>query len=189
MNKRFVTVAALLMLGHGAFAANLQLGSGARVDGVDADGAAANAGIKPGDLILAIDGKPINGYTDIDPVVSASGKRTLAIDISRGATHLRVKLTPRVSTEPTGPRKLLGISHADAVAAPERKRPNDLWHIFIDPPQGLAPEPERKGPNDLWHIFVERPPEQPQGAAPISEPERKGPNDLWHIFVDKTPYQ
>ena len=92
----FETVAAFLVLGHAAVAANLQLGSGARVDDVDVDGAAASAGIQPGDLILAIDGKPINGYSDIDPVVEASSKRILAIDIGRGAAHLRLKVTPRL---------------------------------------------------------------------------------------------
>lgn len=80
----FETVAAFLVLGHAAVAANLQLGSGARVDDVDVDGAAASAGIQPGDLILAIDGKPINGYSDIDPVVEASSKLS-SRSISAGA--------------------------------------------------------------------------------------------------------
>jgi len=133
MNVRFVTVAALLMLGHAALAASpqqnpaqpsdkpsvrQQFGSGVRVAEVDADSAAASAGIKSGDVILAINGKPINSRLDIDPLVEASGKRPLAIEIDRAGAHLRLKVTPRLSSEPAAQgsvqRKLLGISIANA---------------------------------------------------------------------------
>jgi S1-C subfamily serine protease len=147
MNRPFMTAAALLVLGHAALAASpdqkplqpsdkppahQQFGSGARVDEVDQDGAAASAGIKPGDVILAINGKPINSHLDINPIVAASGKRPLAIDIDREGARLRVKVTPRISNESTAQgnvqHKVLGISHTDMVPDPDAKRPQNLMN-------------------------------------------------------------
>ena len=86
MKKHFAPVAALLMmLGPSAYAASHQpqLGSGAQVDEVDPNGAAAQAGIRPGDVIRAIGKMPINGYPDIDPALTAGGKAPLTIDVDR----------------------------------------------------------------------------------------------------------
>jgi membrane-associated protease RseP (regulator of RpoE activity) len=172
MKKRFVIVAALLVLGQPALAANPQFGAGAQVDEVDANGAAASAGIQAGDFILAIDGKPINNYSDIEPIVSASRKPALTVDIGRGTAHLRVKVTPHVSTEATGPRKLLGISQLGAAEAPKQRW--NLVNAMFGPesraqaqsPSALRPQtdsqPERPRPNDLWHIMIDPPRDDPQ---------------------------
>jgi membrane-associated protease RseP (regulator of RpoE activity) len=152
MKRQLMTAAALLVLGSAAFAANpdqkpLQpsdkppaqqhFGSGARIDQVDADGAAASAGIKAGDVILAINGKPINSHPEINSIVAASGKRPLVIDIDRGGTHVRVKVTPRVVNEATAQgnvqHKVLGISHTDMVPDTDVKRPQNLMNMTFPP--------------------------------------------------------
>jgi membrane-associated protease RseP (regulator of RpoE activity) len=161
MKKRFVTLAALLVLCQGALAAgsHLQLGAGARVDDVDANSPAASAGIKPGDVIRAIDGKPVNAYSDIDPTVAAAGNRPLVVDIDRGGKHLRVKVKAQDSADPS--HKILGISHVEAVAAPKPKW-NLVNAMFADHPKDeKGSEPEKEGPHDLYHIMF---PEEPQGA-------------------------
>jgi regulator of sigma E protease len=66
----------------------------ARVDAVQPDSAAAAAGLKPGDLIVAIDGRPIESFSDMQRIVSASAGRTLTLTIDRGGAHLDVKATP-----------------------------------------------------------------------------------------------
>jgi membrane-associated protease RseP (regulator of RpoE activity) len=149
MKKHLAAIAVLMMLGQTAFA--VQLGSGAQVDEVDADGPAAGAGIKPGDIIRAIGGVPINGFSDIDPAVSAPGNRPLIVEIDRGGKHLRVKATPRL--DPTGSHKTLGISHVEpgVAAKPSWTLVNSMFgdHSQSDPKS----EPERQGPNDLYHIM------------------------------------
>lgn len=174
MNGLRVVGVALLLLGGSALVADAeaksskmpvtkQFGSGARVDEVAPDSAAANAGMKPGDLILAIDGKPINSPQDINPLLAASGKHPLVFDLDRGGTRMLLKVTPQVVTESGVQHKVLGISHTDLVSDP-KERPHDLYHIMfspepakpkpgVDQKPGTQSEPEREGPNDLYHII------------------------------------
>jgi membrane-associated protease RseP (regulator of RpoE activity) len=93
-------------------------GSGARVEEVVPNTAAATAGIRPGDLITGIDGRPVSGYRDIDFFVASSNGRPLAIDIDRGGTHVRLRASPRLAILPTGhgsvqQRRVLGISRTE----------------------------------------------------------------------------
>jgi regulator of sigma E protease len=61
---------------------------------VMADGQGAAAGLKAGDIVTAIDGKPIaNGMGLIDAVRAAPGL-TLQFDITRAGTPLRLEVTP-----------------------------------------------------------------------------------------------
>jgi S1-C subfamily serine protease len=138
-------------------------GSGAKVDDVDPDGAAAGAGIKPGDLVVAINGRPINAFADIEPIVATSGKRPLLVDLDRSGTHMRVKVTPRVVTESTAQgmvdHRTLGISHTDYVTDPHPPRPKNLVNMLFPPDEpkpapGAAPaEPERPEPRNLMELF------------------------------------
>src|SRR6266699_42992 len=84
----------------------------ARVDEVTPDSAAAVAGLKPGDLIIAIDGRRIDSFTDMQRIVSASGGRALTITIDRGGAHEDLKATPTTSRFCNA---ILGV----------RKRPSD----------------------------------------------------------------
>jgi len=67
---------------------------GCRVDGVQPDTAAEKAGIRPGDLITAIDGQKIDTFDDLTAVLAAQAAgREIEIDYLRdGATH-RVRVT------------------------------------------------------------------------------------------------
>jgi regulator of sigma E protease len=66
----------------------------ARVDAVTPDSAAAAAGLRPGDLIVAIDGHPIGGFSDMQRIVAGSSGRTLTLTIDRGGAREDVMATP-----------------------------------------------------------------------------------------------
>ncbi|HKG00175.1 MAG TPA: RIP metalloprotease RseP, partial [Xanthobacteraceae bacterium] len=66
----------------------------ARVDTVQADSAAAAAGFQPGDLVVAIDGRAIESFTDMQRIVGASAGRSLEIAIDRGGVQMIVKAVP-----------------------------------------------------------------------------------------------
>jgi regulator of sigma E protease len=65
-----------------------------RVDELVADGAAANAGFKAGDLIVSIDGQPIDTFADMQRIVSASAEHELTFELNRGGVLLKLKATP-----------------------------------------------------------------------------------------------
>ena len=65
-----------------------------RVDEVTADGAAAKAGFKPGDLVLSIDGTAIESFADMQRIVSGSADRELVFIVERGADKVTIKATP-----------------------------------------------------------------------------------------------
>ena len=163
MKKYFAAVAALLMmLGQGAYAASHQpqLGSGARVDEVDPNGAAAQAGIRPGDIIRVIGKMPINGYPDIDPALSAGGgKRPLNVIVDRGGQNLQLKVTPQA--DPAGQRLTLGISQLGEAPVENRRWALVNWMMERnsnpEPQSGSPtqmPQTQQEGPHDLWHIFL-----------------------------------
>jgi len=64
------------------------------VDKVLPDGAAARAGLQAGDVLAAIDGKPLQDFIDFKTAVSGAAGRTLQLDVERAGRPLRLALTP-----------------------------------------------------------------------------------------------
>ena len=78
-------------------------------------GAAAQAGLKPGDIIVSLETQPISSWDDLaDGISKRAGKETV-LGVKRGAQTLTVTVTPA----PTGPdgKGRIGISHSMAPAA------------------------------------------------------------------------
>jgi regulator of sigma E protease len=69
----------------------------ARVDKVQEASAAQAAGFQPGDLIVSINGKKIETFTDMQRLVSASAGATLDVEIDRGGVRTTVKATPKLT--------------------------------------------------------------------------------------------
>ena len=67
-----------------------------QIGGVVAESAAAAAGFQPGDTILAINGRKIDNFFDMQRIVSASAKRTLTFQIDRGGTPVTLSPTPQL---------------------------------------------------------------------------------------------
>jgi regulator of sigma E protease len=65
-----------------------------RVDELVPEGAAAAAGFRPGDVIVSIDGQPIETFSEMQRVVSASADRELSFEVSRAGRILTLRATP-----------------------------------------------------------------------------------------------
>ena len=65
-----------------------------RVDAVQPSSAAEIAGFKPGDLVLTIDGRPIESFPDMQQVVSTSAGEMLTFEVDRGGVRVTLKAVP-----------------------------------------------------------------------------------------------
>jgi len=54
-----------------------------------ADGAAAKAGVRPGDVILGVNGKPVKSVDELKSAIDAAGKNA-AVLVQRGENRLFV---------------------------------------------------------------------------------------------------
>ncbi|MCS0497798.1 RIP metalloprotease RseP [Ancylobacter sp. MQZ15Z-1] len=81
------------------------------VDAVQPGSAAEKAGFQPHDLILSIDGTPIETFSDMQRIVSVSADEPLRIEIDRDGQHLTLTATPdrREITDRFGNVQRLGV--------------------------------------------------------------------------------
>ena len=61
---------------------------------LDPDGAAANAGVKRGDLIVAVDSNPVSDWSEVTASIAASDFKPITLGIQRGAETLDLQVTP-----------------------------------------------------------------------------------------------
>jgi S1-C subfamily serine protease len=73
----------------------LEQASGARLLAVDQNGPAAHAGLLTGDLVIALDGKPVTSVADLIRALDADKiNRTVSVDFLRRSERLRVWIGP-----------------------------------------------------------------------------------------------
>jgi regulator of sigma E protease len=91
------------------------------VAAVTSDMPAAEAGIRPGDLIVAVDGAPIGSFATFQETVFASKGRALEVQVARDGTTQTVRVTPRrTTTNVAGGEEelfLIGIQGENAILA------------------------------------------------------------------------
>lgn len=68
----------------------------ARVDQVQENSAAAAAGFKPGDIVMAIDGDSIESFSDMQRIVSTKAGTTLNFTVKRGDEVVKLTGTPQL---------------------------------------------------------------------------------------------
>src|SRR5215472_15662846 len=92
----------------------------ARVDAVQPDSAAAAAGFRPGDLVVEIDGRPIESFTDMQRIVGVSAGQSLDITIDRGGARTTLKAVPtlREVKDPFGGVHRMGVLGISRSMAP-----------------------------------------------------------------------
>ncbi len=60
------------------------------------DSPAAQAGLKPGDLILAVNGRPISTWQELNELIRKSEGKPLTLTVKRGEEKILVTVTPRL---------------------------------------------------------------------------------------------
>ncbi|MYZ47728.1 RIP metalloprotease RseP [Propylenella binzhouense] len=73
-----------------------------RADSVVAGSPAEQAGIRPGDRIVAIDGQAIESFSEIQRIVTLSAGSPLTITVERGGERMDLTATPRREQVPDG---------------------------------------------------------------------------------------
>lgn len=68
-----------------------------RIGAVIEDSAAAEAGVRSGEIIVAVDNRPIQTWGEFQDIVGQSADRTLAVTLSEGGNVRTVSVTPRVT--------------------------------------------------------------------------------------------
>jgi regulator of sigma E protease len=117
----------------------------ARVDGIQPDSAAAAAGFQAGDVVVAIDGRPIKTFSEMQRVVSTNAGQQLAVTVERGGARVDLKATPTLrevkdnfgNTHRLG---VLGISRSMA--------PADAQHQTVSPLPALW-----MGIEETWFVI------------------------------------
>jgi regulator of sigma E protease len=66
----------------------------ARVDTIAPDSAATTAGFQPGDLVVAINGRRVETFSDMQRVVSGAAGQALQVTVERNGQQLVLKATP-----------------------------------------------------------------------------------------------
>src|SRR5438128_823643 len=111
---------------------------------------AAEAGLQTGDLIVAVDGRPVRHWEDMDRLASASNGRPLKLTVKRDGTEQTITVTPRLVT----------------VRDPIFREPRESWELGVGPqltPQigsvtsGSAAEKAGLKPGDLVRAVADQP--------------------------------
>jgi regulator of sigma E protease len=73
-----------------------------RISKIIAAGAAERAGLKPGDLVTAIDGQQVKTFADLKQSIWSRGGETLNLSLTRNGTPMSLRVTPDVKEESDG---------------------------------------------------------------------------------------
>ncbi|HEY8275459.1 MAG TPA: RIP metalloprotease RseP [Methyloceanibacter sp.] len=93
----------------------------AKVDSIGVGSAAERAGFKPGDLVLSIDGQPIESFSDMQRIVSISPNQPLNIVVKRDGQTIDLVATPEFKEfkDNFGNKMRIGLLGIQRSAAPE----------------------------------------------------------------------
>lgn len=100
----------------------------ALVGGIAPGGAAASAGVRPGDVLQAIDGTPILRFDEVRPKIEAADGQPVTLSLWReGTGQLDVTLTPKMQDVPVADggfeqRWLIGVTGGGTPFAPAMRR-------------------------------------------------------------------
>ncbi|CAH1648328.1 putative zinc metalloprotease R01501 [Hyphomicrobiales bacterium] len=91
-----------------------------RVDAVVAGSAAESAGLKAGDIVVAIDGQKVASFSEMQRIISIRPEERLSITVERGGSMLDLWVTPALSEmkTPVGTQRI-GVIGVKASPKPE----------------------------------------------------------------------
>ena len=106
-----------------------------RVDAVVPDSAAAEAGFQPGDLVLSINGRPIESFRDMQEIVSLSPGERLDVVVERGGAKVNLRATPRLTAD----KDIFGnVQRIGRLGLSQTNSPKDIKTIKFGPVGALA---------------------------------------------------
>jgi serine protease Do len=148
-----------------ANALHLKEGSGAAITGVDQDGPACRAGLKTGDVVVAFNGKPVEGPNQLAGLIHSSAPgTTVSMTVARAGQNKEMKVTlgdwKQMAGMPNAPAPMPGMAFVPPMAPlPPRMYPD------VDMP-GFTSQSARHG------VVVE--PLSPQLCDFFGVPQNKG---------------
>ena len=107
----------------------------ARVDSVQPDSAAAAAGFKTGDLVVAINGRPVESFNEMQRMVSGSAGETLAVTIDRDGGRLVLQAKPALKEVKDN---FGNVQHIGVLGISRSMAPEDLKLHPVAPPQAVV---------------------------------------------------
>ncbi|MBV1703856.1 MAG: RIP metalloprotease RseP [Hyphomicrobiales bacterium] len=113
---------------------------------VVAGGAAEKAGFLAGDLVISIDGRPIDGFAQLQDAVSLNPGSPLRIVVRRADADVALNVTPELRTvevKPFGPQKF-GVIGVQADSGP-----GALRHVSFGPVGALG-----RGLDETWGVVA-----------------------------------
>jgi regulator of sigma E protease len=106
----------------------------ARVDKIEAGGAAAAAGFQVGDVVTAIDNHPIENFSDMQWIVGGHAGEQLSFTIKRGDSIVQLQGTPELKVQKDG----FGNTHRLGVLGITRaSQPGDVMTERVNPATAL----------------------------------------------------
>ena len=116
-----------------------------RVDEVVADTAAAEAGFKPGDLVLSINGRAIESFREMQEIVSLSAGEPLDFVVERGGAQVPLRATPRLVVD----KDIFGNVHRiGRLGVSQTNSPQDIKTVKFSPLGGL-----REAVRQTWFVI------------------------------------
>ncbi len=116
------------------------------VTAVVAGSAAEQAGVKAGDLIVAVDGAKVLSYKDVQEAIFLRPGETFNLDLKRGEADMTLSVTPRVHEEKDG---FGGMIKTGRLGIEHRRQPGEPLYQQFSPPAAFAKAADR-----VWFIVA-----------------------------------
>ncbi len=107
------------------------------VGSVNAGSPAQKAGLKSGDTIVSINGKPIKTWEQLSDSIGADGTKPLNLIVKRGKSDIPVTVTPKISKEKdlfgqAVKRPLIGITRGDRFIVTHVSAPKAFYYALTN---------------------------------------------------------
>ena len=114
-----------------------------RVDKVVAGGAADRAGIKAGDIVVEVDGKAVENFSDLQEVIIARPDEAVYLIVDRGGSKVAITVVPELKEEPDGFGGKIRLGRIGV----EHNSVGDVRYKRLNPLAAVA-----KGAERSWYI-------------------------------------
>jgi regulator of sigma E protease len=114
-----------------------------RVDKVVAGGAADRAGIKPGDVIVEVEGKAVENFSDLQEIIIARPGEAVYLIVDRGGSHVAITVVPELKEESDGFGGKVRLGRIGV----EHNSSGDIRYKRLNPLAAVA-----KGAERSWYI-------------------------------------